>query len=289
MRSTIPSRFHVRSRVSLTKWWLVFSFALTAASHALFGQSGINPIARFHTELGDMDVELLQNIAPNTVANFLRYVNRADYDNSFIHRSVPNFIIQGGGYKLISGQVVSIPQDPPVMNEFHVSNTRGTLAMAKVAGNPNSATNQWFFNESDSNAVNLDTQNGGFTVFARIINSSGLTTMDMIAAVPIYNFGSPLDQLPLRNYTGGAFHNPNLVHAIWIKVIPQILALTHPAANTVHLQGQGVANTTYQLQTSLSPGAGFTTAAMVMADAMGHIPYDDPSAGTQKFYRLAIP
>jgi cyclophilin family peptidyl-prolyl cis-trans isomerase len=294
MRSikTCRLRSYARGRVSLIKsWQLIFCFALTAGSHALFGQqSGNNPIARFHTELGDIDVALLQDVAPNTVANFLRYVNRGDYDNSFIHRSAPNFVIQGGGYKLVSGVVVAIPQDPPVANEFHVSNTRGTLAMAKLGGDPNSATNQWFFNESDTNAPNLDNQNGGFTVFGRIINSSGLTTMNTIASVPIYNFGSPFDQLPLRNYTGGAFHNPNLVHAIWIKVIPQIVALTHPTANTVHLQGRGVANATYNLEMSLSPDANtFTTSVMVTADSTGNISYDDPNAGAKKFYRLTLP
>jgi cyclophilin family peptidyl-prolyl cis-trans isomerase len=115
------------------------------------------------------------------------------------------------------------------VNEFHVSNTRGTLAMAKLDGNPNSATSRWFFNELDSNASNLDSQNGGFTVFGRIINTAGFSTMDAIAAVPIYNAGAPFDQLPLRNFTsGGTIHNANLIHVIWLKVMPQILAVTHP-------------------------------------------------------------
>src|SRR2546423_1192234 len=81
--------FHVTYFSLLTRHlsrfsWLIVCLALTAGSHALFGQN--NPIVRFHTDLGDIDVELLQNIAPNTVANFLRYVNRGDYNNSFIHR-----------------------------------------------------------------------------------------------------------------------------------------------------------------------------------------------------------
>lgn len=292
MRSinTNHSRSHTNGRVSFMKsWWLVFCFA--AGTHALFGQSAGNPMARFHTELGDIDVALLQDVAPNTVANFLRYVNRGAYDTSFIHRSAPNFVIQGGGYTFANGNPVAIPQDPPVANEFHVSNKRGTLAMARLPGDPNSATNQWFFNELDSNAANLDIQDGGFTVFGRIINSAGLATMDAIAAVPIYNFGTNFTQLPLRNFTlGAAVHNANLVHTIWIKVMPQITTLTHPAVNTVHLQGSGVANITYQLQTSLSPDANtFTTSVMVTADSTGNISYDDTSADTKKFYRLAIP
>ena len=68
--------------------------------------------------------------------------------------------------------------------------------MAKVAGDPNSATSQWFFNESDANAANLDIQNGGFTVFGRIMNSAGLATMDAIAAVPIYNKEVPSTSCP---------------------------------------------------------------------------------------------
>jgi cyclophilin family peptidyl-prolyl cis-trans isomerase len=269
----------------MKSWSLVFCLLLGAGSQASFAQvSGTNPLARFHTDLGDMDVILLQDVAPKTVANFLGYVTRGAYDNSFIHRSPPSFVIQGGGYKFVNNQVTSIPQDPPVVNEFHVSNTRGTLAMAKLAGNPNSATNQFFFNESNNNAANLDIQNGGFTVFGAIINSAGLTTMDTIAAVPIYNAGSPFDQLPLRNYdTHNQIQDPNLVHVIWIKVVPEIVALT-PAANTVHVQGRGVANTTYKLEMALSPVASaFMTSVSVTTSSAGDFNYDDTIPGTKKF------
>src|SRR5215212_6370539 len=184
--------------------WLTLLLLLIVGSPATFGQlTGTNPVVRFHTDLGDIDTLLIQDVAPNTVANFLKYVKRGDYDNTFIHRSILNFVVQGGAYTFVNGQVVAIRQDAAVINEFHVSNTRGTLAMAKLAGDPNSATNQWFFNESNSNAANLDTDNGGFTVFGRIINVSGLTTLDAIAIVPVYNKGSVFEKLPLLNYTEG--------------------------------------------------------------------------------------
>ena len=270
---------------------LLFCLGFMAGAPILFGQlAGTNALVRFHTDLGDMDVLLRQDTAPKNVANFLNYVNKPAYDNSFIHRSSPNFVIQGGGYKFVNGQTMAIPADPPVMNEFHLSNTRGTLAMAKVAGNPDSATNQWFFNESDSNASNLDTQNGGFTVFGRIINATGLTTMDTIAAVPRYNFGAPFDELPLIDYTpGNAVHNSNLVNVIWIKVVPQISALSHPSANTIHLDGIGAVNTTYKLQTSTSLATAFANLTNVTASSTGIISYNDTSAGSRKFYRLTIP
>lgn len=179
---------------------------------------------RFHTTQGDIDVNLLPDAAPKTVANFLNYVNRGAYTNAIFHRSVPGFIIQSGGYQLVNHSGVAIPQDPPVVNEFKISNTRGTLAMAKVGNDPNSATNEWFFNESDSNASNLDNQNGGFTVFGRIANAAGLAVMDKIAAVPVYDAsggvpGSPFSSLPLFNYTGGSLQDSNFVLVTSITVL----------------------------------------------------------------------
>lgn len=276
------------------KLWLIACLALIGAAPPAYSQlAGTNPLVRFHTDLGEMDVLLLQDVAPNTVANFLRYVNRGDYDNTFIHRSPPMFVIQGGGYRLVNGTATAIRQDAPVINEFHVSNRRGTIAMAKLGNDPNSATNQWFFNESDSNAgppANLDTQNGGFTVFGRITTSFGLATMDAIAAVPIYNAGSPFDQIPLRNYVSGPIQDQNLVHVAWIKVVPLIAALTHPSANTIHVNGRGVASTTYKLQSSSSPaGSTFTNLTNVTTGTAGNFNYDDNSAGTRKFYRVIIP
>src|SRR4051812_15974596 len=141
---------------------LLLLFLALSCTSPLFGQT-----VRFQTDLGNIDVVLFPEVAPQTVANFLNYVNRHDYDGSFMHRSVPNFVIQGGGFKFVNNHQQAIPTDPPVVNEFHVSNTRGTLAMAKLGSSPDSATSQWFFNESDANASNLDNQNGGFTVFGR--------------------------------------------------------------------------------------------------------------------------
>ncbi|MDQ6707464.1 MAG: peptidylprolyl isomerase [Acidobacteriota bacterium] len=170
---------------------------------ALWCQGTPSQAVRFHTSLGDIDVNLTPDTTPLTVANFLNYVNRGSYNNSIIHRSVPGFIIQGGGYQLQNHAPVAIPQDPPVRNEYKASNTRGALSMAKLGTNANSATNQWFFNLAD-NSRNLDNQDGGFTVFGRVANTAGLAVMDRIASVPVYNAGSPFDQLPLMNYNGAA-------------------------------------------------------------------------------------
>jgi len=177
---------------------------------------------RFRTTLGDIEVDLLPADAPATVQNFLNYVRRGAYTNTVIHRSVPGFVWQGGGFTYRDGGFVNIPSDPSVRNEFKISNRRGTIAMAKLGNDPNSATNQWFFNLSDDNARNLDNQNGGFTVFGRVANQAGLTVMDAIARVPVPNPGplpSPYDQMPLIDYTGGTVQEKNLVIVSSISVL----------------------------------------------------------------------
>ncbi len=182
--------------------------ALGTAAIPAGAQSSSDPVYVFHTSLGDISVQLFPDVTPKTVANFLSYVNAGVYNNSLFHRSVPGFIVQGGGYQIVSGpKIAAIPTNAPVVNEFHLSNTRGTLAMAKSGGDPNSATDEWFFNESDSNASNLDNQNGGFTVFGKVTDSASLAVMDKLAAVPVPSpppLSAPLDQIPLINYQPSA-------------------------------------------------------------------------------------
>lgn len=159
--------------------------------------------ARLSTNMGDIDITLLPESAPQTVRNFLNYVEKGAYNNSFFHRLARGFVLQGGGFAFRNGQPVEIASDPPVRNEFRISNTRGTIAMAKLGSDPNSATNQFFFNLAD-NSANLNNQNGGFTVFARVANSASQAIVDRMAGVPVYNAGSPFDTLPLQNYNGTA-------------------------------------------------------------------------------------
>lgn len=161
----------------------------------------VRSVVRLSSNLGEFDVGLFDSKAPKTVANFLGYVDRGDYSDTIIHRSARNFVIQGGGFRLDGSDIDDIPQKAPVVNEPGISNLRGTVAMAKLGGNPNSATNQWFINLGNNAGV-LDRQNGGFTVFGRVLGT-GMSVVDAIAALQVYNasaaLGGAFGEMPLLN------------------------------------------------------------------------------------------
>ena len=156
--------------------------------------------------------------APETVANFVNYVEDNDYANSIIHRSVPGFIVQGGGFAVAPelnfdpdlDAIETIPADPAVVNEFSPSrsNTRGTISMAKLGNDPDSATNQWFFNLND-NSGNLDNQNGGFTVFGEVLTAEDLAPIDAIALLQTFDARESFSQ-PVPQFAG-AFSDLPLV------------------------------------------------------------------------------
>ena len=188
------------------------------------------------TNLGTIDIQLYDDQAPITVANFLRYAGRGDYNGVMIHRSQPGFVIQGGGYKCCNAlnQFYAIPADPPIQNEFDPSrpNVHGTIAMAKLGGDPNSATNQWFINLADNSAT-LDSQNGGFTVFGNVIDTAldpGMSVVNAIAALQTLAFAAPFNQLPVLS----SYNPANGVQAadlVVVNSIPNVKSATTMAGN----------------------------------------------------------
>ncbi len=166
-----------------------------------------NSVAMFQTVAGKIEVRLFSADTPITVENFLRYADGALWDDAIIHRSVPDFVIQGGGFNVTkNNQVDTIPTFDSIQNEPGISNTFGTIAMARIDdGNPDttedmhSATSQWFFNLSDDNTF-LDASNGGFTVFGEVANGKSEKVMRTIAAYPVNRqFASPFSELPVVN------------------------------------------------------------------------------------------
>ncbi|MEM6798201.1 MAG: peptidylprolyl isomerase [Planctomycetota bacterium] len=165
--------------------------------------------------------------------NFLAYVNAGRYDGTFYHRLAPGFVLQGGGF--LDDQVVVpslsdqlavpvVPNDldgnpltdnPTVNNEFNNapfrSNLRGTIAYAKLGGDPDSATNQYFFNLNDNSGEapnGLDFQNGGFTVFGEVVGN-GMTLIDAFAGLGTLNLNGDANADGFRD--PGAFDNVPVV------------------------------------------------------------------------------
>ncbi len=165
------------------------------------------------TPLGNIEIELFDDVTPGTVENFLNYVNDGDYEDTFVHRSISGFVIQGGGFNFEGDKANAIPTDPPIQNEFKLSNIRGTIAMAKAGGDPDSATSQWFINLAD-NSANLDHddgQGGGFfTVFGQVVGQ-GMEVVDAIAALPTVDAGSAFTNLPVIDLVGNTVLRENLV------------------------------------------------------------------------------
>lgn len=159
-----------------------------------FGGTAHATTVQFQTSMGDFEVNLFDKTTPATVANFLAYVADGAYDDTYIHRSVAEYVVQGGGYifDYEEQKGSEIGTFPPVVNEPKLSNKRGTIAMAKKGGQPNSATSQWFFNISDNSAF-LDSDNGGFTVFGQV-TGDGMAVLDAInelrhvRSVPVANY-----------------------------------------------------------------------------------------------------
>lgn len=136
-------------------------------------------------------------------SHLVRLKANGSFDSSFN----PGFVVQGGGFKPVEApnKFESVDDRPSPRNEPGVGNYRGIVAAAKVGGNPNSATHDFFLNLGD-NSANLDLQNNGFTAFGRI-TGSGLEVMDAISALPTGSYSAVVDGEPVAGGANGLFGN----------------------------------------------------------------------------------
>ncbi|WP_081888276.1 peptidylprolyl isomerase [Verrucomicrobium sp. BvORR034] len=205
-----------------------------------FSDPDSESVLRLHTNVGHLDLLLHQTATPQTVANFLSYVNSGRFDGALFHTSEDQFVFQGGGYKVNgSNWFEPIPTYAPVPNEPGLQNAVGTVAMAKQEDLPHSATSQFFFNMND-NQANLDFQNGGFTVFARVgLASYPVLTQMALAPVGDYNvpvqygpgaedvFSTPFYNLPLTATPPTEPHSLDLSKLIKITSTEPVPALVY--------------------------------------------------------------
>jgi len=149
------------------------------------------------TKLGEIKIELYPDKAPETVKNFLQYVEDKHYDGTIFHRVIPDFMIQGGGYKTdLTEKRTRSPIRNEAMNGLH--NERGTIAMARTP-DPHSATAQFFINVED-NTMKLDpafSDGHGYAVFGKVIE--GMNVVDRIRASPTFSKSQIFQNLPVQD------------------------------------------------------------------------------------------
>jgi len=157
-----------------------------------------NPQIELHiAHLGTITLELDAEKAPNTVANFLQYLEDGHYDNTIFHRIIPGFMIQGGG---MSTGMKQKKTHPTITNEADngLKNMHYTVAMARTSA-PHSATAQFFINTADNDFLNFSapTQQGwGYAVFGKVI--SGTEIVDAMEKVATGRVGMS-DDVPLED------------------------------------------------------------------------------------------
>ncbi len=177
-----------------TKAWLaVFAAMSLCAFQAAVLAAETNPKVRMETNRGVVVMELYRDKAPNTVENFLRYVQDGFYDGTIFHRVIKNFMIQGGGF---TEDYRKKPTRSPVRNEAEngLKNKRGSVAMARTS-DPHSATAQFFINVVDNDFLNHPTPRGwGYTVFGQV--TDGMDVVDEIRGLPTGSGGRFAKDVP---------------------------------------------------------------------------------------------
>jgi peptidyl-prolyl cis-trans isomerase B (cyclophilin B) len=166
----------------------LFTLITAGASMA----AAANPKVEMETSKGKFVIELFPEKAPETVKNFLNYVEAKYYDGTIFHRVIPKFMIQGGGF---TSDMKRKSAGAPIKNEADngLKNDRGTIAMART-GDPHSATAQFFINSVNNDFLNhkSKTQQGwGYVVFGKVIR--GMDVVDAISAVKTVTRGSYRD------------------------------------------------------------------------------------------------
>jgi peptidyl-prolyl cis-trans isomerase A (cyclophilin A) len=162
----------MQSVLRLLALWLALFLTLPGCSQAGNEPTKGGPVVLMSTSLGDIKIELYEKEAPESVKNFLAYVNDKFYDGTIFHRVIGGFMIQGGGFTENMDQK---PTKPPIKNEGGngLKNDTYTLAMARTSV-PDSATSQFFINVKNNDFLNrANAQDGvGYTVFGKVIDGT---------------------------------------------------------------------------------------------------------------------
>ena len=205
-----------------------FLFALLSFSSALLAQ---NTFVDIVSNKGIITVELADDDAPSTVANFLTYVEEGFYENTLFHRVIQDFMVQGGGYDADTMEIKATHQAIALESNTGLSNLRGTIAMARRT-DPDSATTQFFINSIDNLFLDYQASSSpGYAVFGQVIE--GMDIIDNISEQATNNAllnSSPTKNVPVE---------PVIIEAIRLrqgKLGFVELAQVYTAGETVSVQ-----------------------------------------------------
>lgn len=154
-----------------------------SAAKALADGDVTNPRVKIETTLGDIVLELNAEKAPISVLNFIQYADAKFYDGTIFHRVMSNFMIQGGGFTTTEKKTAGMRGG--IKNEWKngLKNTRGTVSMARLGGQPDSGTNQFFINVVDNASLDKARDGAAYAVFGKVVE--GMDTVDKIRNTPV--------------------------------------------------------------------------------------------------------
>jgi peptidyl-prolyl cis-trans isomerase A (cyclophilin A) len=272
------------------RYLLSVLFLLTSLASSLAGT-----LAQFRTVLGDIELELYDHDKPVTVRNFIRYVQSGAYTNMFAHRLLPGFVVQGGGFSVSNNTLVPIPTSGEITNEFAVgqrfSNTYGTIAMAKRAGDTNSANSQWFINLADNSFLDANDTNNLFVVFGHVLR--GTNVLSRLNAFQYYTgsqtsnlvlhqiYAPPYDDLPLLR---PSLDSTNLLH-VEITLLEVSISPSTGGAQRISWNSATDLTNIVEFTTSFPPV--WTT--LVRTNGNGsQISVQDNGGSSSRFYRIRV-
>jgi cyclophilin family peptidyl-prolyl cis-trans isomerase len=272
---------------------LYLGFSCAASARA-------DTLAQFRTVFGDIDVELYDHDKPVTVQNFIRYVQTGRYQNEFAHRLITNFVVQGGGYTITNrgttnAQVATIVTYPPITNEFSVgrrfSNVYGTIAMAKLGGDTNSATSEWFFNLADNSFLDAADSNNLFVVFGSVLR--GTNVLNILNGFQIYT-GTQASNLILHQYYAPPFDDlpllyPSVTDTNFLFIDISLLSVQITATNKQRqISWNSVNGKTNLVEYTTNMPPNWKTLVATNGNGSRYTVTDPSSTNAFRFYRVRV-
>jgi len=218
---------------------------------------------------GVIPIALTDSKTPNTVANFLQYINNGSYAGTIFHRLAAGFALQAGGFTTTGS---AIPVGSAITSESGASNVTDTVAMALTSAGPNSATSQWFVNLANNDGsgtnpnLNNTSDNGPFTVFGNVVYG-GVGVVNTIAASAVIDgssVNSAWNTLPVLNSANGAIpSNEITTNYSIVPALTYTVTSDNPTLVTPSVSGSS-------LTLAFGSGSGSTQVHVTATDAGGN-------------------